>query len=278
MQDDIQKRILGAFLIVLRPMARILLRFGIGFREFSEVAKMAFIDVATSDYGLRGRPTNVSRIAVMTGLTRKEVKRLRDKLSSGEDRLTVRTTPLCEVLHMWHAEDDFLDHNGRPAKLPFAGKSPSFGDLVRRFGGDIPPGAMRTELKRVGAVHEDDDGSLSVIRRSVRPAGKHDNLIAALAHSAYPLLSNIAHNLNVADEGERWGQFTAFTRSVKHSDIRRLRRISFDRLEETAESFDDLFIAYESLNEADNDQESRTTIAVGVFYFEDIDDSHDFEW
>jgi hypothetical protein len=267
MQDDTQKRILGAFLVVLRPIARILLRFGIGFREFSEIAKTAFVDVASSDYGLRGRPTNISRVAVMTGLTRKEVKRLRDKLSSGEDRLAVRSTPMCEVLHRWHAEEDFNDNCGRPAELPFAGKFPSFADLVRRYGGDIPPGAMRTELKRVGAIHEDDDGNLRVIRRSVRPALSHDSLIAALAHSAYPLLTNIAHNLVTENQGERWAQFTAFTQSVRKSDIRRLHRISFDRLENIVESFDDLFIAYESLHDAADDKEPCNTVAVGVFYF-----------
>lgn len=278
MQDDIQKRILGAFLVVLRPMARILLRFGIGYREFSEIAKTAFVDVASSDYGLRGRPTNISRVAVMTGLTRKEVKRLRDKLASGDDKLAVRTTPMCEVLHRWHSDDDYIDHGGRPAALPFAGVSPSFSDLVRRYGGDIPPGAMRTELKRVGAVHEDDEGKLTVIRRSVRPALSHESLIAALAHSAYPLLTNIAHNIVAENQDERWAQFTAYTRSVKQSDVRRLHRISFDRLESIAESFDDLFMAYESLHEADVDEKRSNTVAVGVFYFEDTDNSDEFEW
>ena len=37
MQDDTQIKILNAFLIALRPIAKILLRFGIGFREFSEI-------------------------------------------------------------------------------------------------------------------------------------------------------------------------------------------------------------------------------------------------
>lgn len=278
MQDDTQRQILGAFLIVLRPIARVLLRFGIGFREFSEIAKTAFVDVASSDYGLRGRPTNISRVAVMTGLTRKEVKRLRDKIESGDDKLAVRTTPLCEVLHRWHAENDYLDQQGRPSTLPFGGEARSFTELVRRFGGDIPPGAMRTELKRVGAIQEDEAGNLSVVRRTVTPAGKHDNLVAALAHSAYPLLTTIAHNVNTESQDERWAQYTAFTQSVKTSDIRRVRRISADRLVEVSESFDDLFMAYESLHEADKDEEHRNTIAVGVFYFEDANGNDDFVW
>lgn len=278
MRDDIQTQILGAFLVVLKPVARILLRFGIGFREFSEIAKTAFVDVASSDFGIRGRPTNISRVAVMTGLTRKEVKRIRDKISSGEEKLSVRTTPLCEVLHKWHAEEDFLDKSGRPATLRFSGGDNSFTGLVRKFGGDIPPGAMRTELKRVGAIQEDDEGNLTVVRRSVTPSGQHDNLVAALAHSAYPLLSTIAHNIHTDDANERWAQFTAFTQAVKSSDVPRLRRISFDRLVEATESFDDLFMAYESLNEAADDIKDRNTIAVGVFYFQEAIRDQDFTW
>lgn len=278
MQDTIQQQILGAFLIVLRPIARILLRFGIGFREFAEISKTAFVEVASSDFGIRGRPTNISRVAVMTGLTRKEVKRIRDKIASGEEKLSVRTTPLCEVLHKWHAEEDFLDKAGRPKRLSFAGADKSFSDLVRKFGGDIPPGAMRTELKRVGAIREDEQGNLYVIRRSVTPSGQHDNLIAALAHSAYPLLSTIAHNVHTDDSAERWAQFTAFTQSVKSSDVPRVRRITYDRLVDLTESFDDLFIAYESLKELDADADDRNTLAVGVFYFEETTGDQGFTW
>ncbi len=117
-----------------------------------------------------------------------------------------------------------------------------------------------------------------MVRRTVTPAGKHDNLVAALAHSAYPLLTTIAHNVNTESQDERWAQYTAFTQSVKTSDIRRVRRISADRLVEVSESFDDLFMAYESLHEADKDEEHRNTIAVGVFYFEDANGNDDFVW
>ena len=71
MQDDTKQQILQAFLVMLKPIARLLLRYNIGFREFAEVLKVAMVDVATSEYGIRGRPTNISRVAVMTGLKEK---------------------------------------------------------------------------------------------------------------------------------------------------------------------------------------------------------------
>lgn len=283
MQDIIQQQILGAFLIVLRPIARILLRFGIGFREFSEVSKTAFVDVASSDYGLRGRPTNISRIAVMTGLTRKEVRRIRDKIDIGEPTVNVKSTPLSEVLHRWFSESEFLDPSGRPAILPFNGERASFANLVKRFGGDIPPGAMRTELKRVGAIEVSKSGKLKVVKRSVRPEGIHDRLIVALVHGVYPLVSSVAHNSNPDLDEDTWPQIAAFTKSVRKTDVDRLRRISLDRLMNVAESFDDLFMAYEELHDNKTFNEDRKIVenklvAVGVYYYEEKDPDMVSNW
>ena len=278
MRDDIQRQILGAFLVVLKPVARILLRYGIGFREFSEIAKTAFVDVASSDFGLRGRPTNISRVAVMTGLTRKEVRRLRDKIADGKDTVIVKPTPMWDILHYWHADRDFLDSTGRPAKLPFAGENSSFSSLVRHYGGDIPPGAMRTELKRVGAIAEDEEGNLTVLKRTFRPKGDHESLVASLVHGVYPLIATVSHNTDPDRVGPTWTQRIAFTQAVRKDDVPRIKRITADRIGAFAESIDDLFIAYETLNEPETTEDEKTTLAVGVFYFEDRETDKNYKW
>lgn len=270
MQDKVQKQILNAFFVVLRPVAKILLRYGIGFREFTEVAKTAFVDVATADYGIRGRPTNISRVAVMTGLTRKEVRRIRDKIDNDEHAIVSRTTPMWEVLHHWYAEDEFLTEEGRPAALPFKGDKGSFTNLVRRFGGDIPPGAMRAELKRVGAVVEDQQGKLVAVKRSFRPEKDTDTLINSLIHGSYALLSTVAHNTNPDRDSLTWAQRLVYTQKVVSKDLPRLRRVSFDRIEEFTKALDDTFMAYETIMEAsDKEEKDASTVAIGVYYFEE---------
>ena len=133
MQEQQQKKVLDAFQLVLRPIVKILLRYGIGYNEFAETVKTAFVDVGSTDFGIRGRPTNISRVAVMTGLTRKEVRRLRLKIESGENTVNVKTTPITEILTRWHSENDYLDSRGRPSILPFSGESQSFSSLVKDF-------------------------------------------------------------------------------------------------------------------------------------------------
>ncbi len=280
MQDKIRKQILDAFFVVLRPIAKILLRYGIGFREFAEVAKSAFVDVATSEYGIRGRPTNISRVAVMTGLTRKEVRRLRDKIDSGEHSAVSRTTPMWEVLHHWHSIDEYLTDTGKPAILPFQGDEKSFSSLVKRFGGDIPPGAMRAELKRVGAVVEDENGDLVAVKRSFRPEGDQETLVNSLLHAVYALMNTVLHNTDSERSGETWAQRVAYSNKVVTSDLPRLRRISFDRIKDFSQAIDDTFMAYETItDDVETAREPQThTVAIGVFYFEESNKNIKHKW
>ncbi len=269
MQDAIQQKILDALLLALRPIARALLRAGIGFREFEEIAKTAFVDIATKDYGLRGRPTNISRVAVMTGLTRKEVRRLRDKSAAGQGTMVVRPTPMATILHRWYTESEFLTETGAPAELRFDGPGVTFSSLVRKYGGDIPPGAMRTELKRINAVEETEQGTLRVLKRNVSAADVHDRLVTGLARILYPAAVTVAHNTSQPDS--TWVQRLVLIESVREEDLPRLRRIGSDRLVQFSESIDDLFAAYEALHDHDEPASSGPSVGVGVFYFEEAE-------
>ena len=66
--------LLSAFRKLLRPLVRILIRHGIAYAEFGEVVKSVYVDCAVEDFALPGRKTSGSRVAILTGLTRKEVK------------------------------------------------------------------------------------------------------------------------------------------------------------------------------------------------------------
>ena len=130
MQDDKNNKLNTTFFHLLRPIARLFLRFGRGYREYSDLSKTAFVSVASEDYGVHGRPTNVSRITAMTGLTRKEISRIRGRIERGEGVLLERTTPVREVIEGWRSDAEFLDENGEPAALPSAGNTGSFRSLI----------------------------------------------------------------------------------------------------------------------------------------------------
>lgn len=174
MAQDSQKFLKLVFRL-LGPLVRLLIERGVSHRTFSELAKRAYVQQATDHYGIRGRPTNISRVAVMTGLTRKEVKRVRQTVESDDPTGNLDKTfaPSATVLAGWMQDPRFSSSEGKPNSLPFnhdvpgtSKESPTFAELIRSYAGDIPPGAIRTELKRTGAVVESNKGHLTLIRET----------------------------------------------------------------------------------------------------------------
>jgi hypothetical protein len=154
---------------VLEPIVRFLLKRGVSWREFSDLAKAVFVQVATADFGIRARPTNVSRVAILTGLDRREVRRVRDLLGQSEAQLSGYMSKPSQVLDGWHHDTQFIDSSGKPLVLPFEGPEPSFTTLVKRFAPALPAVAMFKELKSAGAVTRLSDGSIQVLLRSYIP-------------------------------------------------------------------------------------------------------------
>jgi hypothetical protein len=173
------------------------------------------------------------------------------------------------ILHRWYSEQAYLTNDGVPRVLDFDGGDGSFSDLVRKFGGDIPPGAMRTELKRINAIKESDDGRLQILKRNVSGLDVHDRLITGLAKVVYPAALALAHNTKSGKNGDTWVHRSTSTKYVRDNDLARIRRISSDRLAEFVESIDDLFVAYETLYESDGTNASTRAVGIGVFYFEE---------
>jgi hypothetical protein len=163
--DDQRNAVLETWRRGLRPLARLLLRSGITWREAGDVGKKVFVDVATEDYGLHGRPTSISRVAILTGMSRREVGRLRRGRPAGDNDALVRMDTATRVLTGWHLDPQFQDAEGRPLELAYDGPGASFLALARRYAGDIAPVTIMKELARVGAIVDGDGGRLRVVKR-----------------------------------------------------------------------------------------------------------------
>jgi len=267
MHDKNNNKLNRTFLVLLQPLARLFLRFGRGYREFSELSKAAFVAVAAKDYGVHGRPTNVSRIAAMTGLTRKEISRIRGRIDAGNAAVTERATPLQEVVGAWRAQREFQDESGHPAVLPMSGERGSFQSLIKQYAGDIPEGAMRKELQRIGAVELQDE---SIRIEPGRPDNEEaeDAMASQLRAGPCPLLTALAHNETVLRDSDAWPLETVGLKSIRKSDVRRVRKLVSVRLRAATTNIADLLDAYATLHNGEGADEPMVAVSAGVFYAE----------
>jgi len=102
---------------LLRPIASLVLKCGTTWREFSELSKSVFVSVASDEFGIRGRPTNVSRVSTLTGISRKEVKRQRELLAEPATSASPKTTDATRPLSGWHQDPTYVGGDGKPLAL-----------------------------------------------------------------------------------------------------------------------------------------------------------------
>ncbi len=184
---------------ILKSLGRLALRFGLSYEQFDELAKQAFVEVAEEkEFMLPGRKHTDSRIAVVTGLSRKEVKRLRELERNPENLATpAQYNRAAKVLNRWLRDPDYLDQIGSPRILPVESEHGelSFSSLVRRSGGDIPVRAVLDELIRVGAVVRLEDGRARVVRQAYTPLENIEDKLNILGTDVMLLVETITHNL-----------------------------------------------------------------------------------
>ncbi len=182
--------------VLLRPIASLLLKCGMTWREFAELSKGVFVTVASDEYGLNGRPTNVSRVSILTGVSRKEITRVRSLLEQESDPLPNKTTDATRLLSGWHQDPEFSTASGQPRVLAADGDGATFATLWQRYGGDVSLTSMRKELERAGAVTTLPDGTLRAERRYFMPKRFDPQWILNAGSMLSDLGVSITHNLD----------------------------------------------------------------------------------
>jgi len=197
MGQNVKEHLRLALRMMLKPLVKLLVSQGVSHGDFSEAAKDVYVEVAIRHFDKSSR-VNQSRIAILTGLTRKEVKNVIDRAMRSEPNAKNFSRP-SRVLAGWHSDPRFLGPYGVPLEVPYEspvdGGTPSFVDLVKTYSGDMAPRPMLKELMRIGAVVETDKKMLKVLRRDFIPEALSGELVERLGHVAHNFFSTSARNI-----------------------------------------------------------------------------------
>lgn len=268
---NVKLRLLAAFRHLLVPLVRILLRNGIAFNEFAEVIKTVYSHVAAKEFAVPGRRMSYSRVAIMTGLTRKEVARLFGEDDKLRKALESNANRVARVLQGWHNDPQFMGPYGYPRDLSFEpeiGGGPCFGDLVKRYSGDMPPRAMLDELLRVKAtVQVEETGLIRVQKRTYIPEEFAPELIEVFAKGVRRYVETIDHNIQEQDPSrkrfERW-VFPDY--GIRVQDWQAFRDLVQDRLQDVIEDLDTRFAMF---NRPAGDEHEGVSVGVGLYLYRD---------
>lgn len=273
MSESVKTTLLAAFRRLMIPLVRILLRHGVSFKEFAEAVKTVYVEVGSADFKLEGKRQSISRIAIITGLTRKEVGRIVDLLNRGDAISVSHVDRVSNVLRGWHQDPDYTGPYGVPRELHFdSSGGVSFTRLVRRYSGDMPARAMLEELLRVNAVDELSGGSLRVLSRSYIPNKVDPSKMEFMGLALRDLAETLDQNLDPKQERalfERrvWTPTGVRTELIPEFDglVREYGQAYLERL--------DNWLSQNQERESPDEQASTniTKVGLGIYMFMDRD-------
>lgn len=261
-----QAALLHACQALLKPVASFLMKCGMTWREFADISKSVFVEVAGADYGIKGRLTNVSRVSLLTGISRKEVKRQRELLAQPEEVPVSKASDATRALSGWHQDSVFRDTDGRPKVLPLEGEGVSFAELCRRYAGDIPMTTMLKELRRTGAVAEKEPGKLTVVQRYYTPAHFDPQWILSAGSAFADLGDNLNHNLTAGGDTPSRFLGRAMDPTIDAAAIPEFREFIESLGQSFLEQVDDWLAEHRS---KDGGNGRQVRLGVGLFLIQD---------
>jgi hypothetical protein len=262
---------------------RILIRNGVTVTEAIDLTRRAFVDAATSsEFRLPGKRISDTRVAILTGLTRKEVHELRNE--SGLPETGTNLSRIGRLVSAWNQDPDFTGPYGLPVAIRFeSGPSNTplnFTELVRRHSPGISPRAMLDELLRTGLAHIDDEGWIRNSGRAYIPSKLDPAAVERLGQVLGRLADTVDFNNQVTEPSlGRFERVVVTDIGLTEEEYRQFNVYLRAKCQQFLESLDnwlatkeDRLNAYKSANSS---QDRRIMTGLGVYHFIDEDISRE---
>jgi hypothetical protein len=190
--------LLAALRHLLRPLVRLLVGHGITYPMLTEMLKQIYVDVADRDFALDGESPTDSRVSLLTGVHRKDVRRFRSTGPAETEAMPEAVALGAQLVSAWTTRREFVDARGRPrplARLASQGAGRSFEALVASVSKDIRPRSVLDEWLRLGVVELDAQDRVVLRTGAFVPSRGLDEKAFYLGHNVHDHLAAAVHNV-----------------------------------------------------------------------------------
>jgi hypothetical protein len=263
------KQLLYALRRVLRPIVRILIRAGIRFDEFAELARGVYVESAIRDGLDHASSLTRARVSVVTGVTRQQVSYYIDNDGALPSASPTLAAVLVEVLQKWHTDPQYVGPYGIPLELEFEVSSGrSFRGLVAMVDATVSAGIALEELLRVGSVtYSGEKHFRAVSRYFMMPEPMSPQQIEYFGNTLTRLAKTLEFNMNPRHSEKRLERFVIADRGLPAEVLPQFASYARDRTSEFLLDLDNWLTPYSKSE--DGDPSARIPTGVNVFLYVD---------
>jgi len=260
-----QAALVKAVSMLCRPLIRLLIEKGMTFPQFRELMKTLYVEVAAEHFSLDDKNPSDSRIFVLTGVHRKDIKRLRLQADQEDSAITSSASLSGEIIARWNGMPEYLDGKGKPRQLLKSGNNEEagFDQLVSSFNKDVRPRVILEEWLRLKIVRLKDDHV--VLNKSAFVSNKEFNEMAYyLGHHVHDHLASCVNNILAEDEPmlER----SVYYASLTEDSVNKLNTIASKKGNELLQQLNKQ--AIKLYDEDKNKPDAKYRMRLGVYWYQ----------
>ena len=270
------KALTSSVKLMLRPLVGLLLDNGLTYTWFTKILKNIYVDVAEKEFSLPEKRQTDSRISLLTGVHRKDVKKLRtEDPNEYEPPSSIFIGSL--MMAIWTSDDQFLDRSGRPAPLartPRIAKlnnSPCFDDLVSQVTKNIRPRAVLDEWLRLGSVTINERDEVCLELDTFFPSKSTDEKVFFLGKNIHDHLS--AARQNVQSDNPPFVERSVYYDDLSKESVASLSRYAEKKAMEALTAVNRKARELQTQDQADN--RTGNKMSFGAYFYSDKDDQKD---
>ncbi len=216
---------------ILQPLAKLMITHSVQLGDATEMLKQALVDAAIQAHSGQDHAITDSRIAILTGVHRKDIRRLRQD-DAPKVSAAVAAPMLsigAQVVARWISEPRYLDarNKARPlARTPRHAKAgePDFTTLVAEVSRDVGARAVLDELLRLGIIENMDDTHVQLQSDAFVPQDGISESFHYLATNVSDHLATAVHNLQPGRSALAMLEQSAFSSNLSSEDAAELEQ------------------------------------------------------
>lgn len=182
----------------IKPFVRLMLASGLTYPLFAELLKGLFVEIAERDFRIGGQSPSDSRISLVSGVHRKDVRRLRSAERPPDQVMPEAVSFGAKLVTTWLTDARFLDADGAPrplARSSSAGEPASFEELVAGRSTDIRPRVVLDEWLRLGIVRVGEGDRLVLNTDAFVPQAGLEEKLFFFSHNLHAHAAAATDNL-----------------------------------------------------------------------------------
>ena len=271
-----QLLIAAAMKRVLKPFIKLMLANDLSYPFVIDLLKTLFVEVADNEFMIDGKRQTDTRISLISGVHRKDVRRLREYSPQLDEVVPENISLGSQLMAVWNSDVKYLNIDGTPNSLPRLASTregESFESLVRSVSTDIHPRAVLDEWLRLGFAKIDDDDRVCLIADAFIPQEGFEEKIF--------FFGNNLHDHAQAAVSNIIGQQPSFLERCVHYD--QLSKASVDEIEALVKKqgmkhLTDVFKVVEASKDAEKASKTKMRMTYGIyFYHEPMQDTENSE-